>query len=180
MDLSDSWLYLQHVAKSRLANNSRTPHHENRQGEGIELIGAAGELAARRFFGIEEKLHEHFDGGIDLVIANMRIDVKSTLLTPRFHYRFLQWPRWKEVHGDFILMMAVDVLRQKATVVGYATREEIKTAPINLTRSTPCHEIPVSDLHPAWELEVRATAYEEELIRQSTAVNWKEQAPNVT
>jgi hypothetical protein len=166
MDLSGSWDYLHKVARNRLANNSRTPHHEHRLGEGIEVVGAAGELVARRFFGLPENLHEHFDGGVDLEYCGMRIDVKSTILTPRFRYRFLQWPRYKDVRGDFILMVGIDVIRQRGTVVGYATREEMQAAPLNMTRATPCHEIAVPQLHPIWELEVRATAYEEDAARR--------------
>ena len=154
MDLRSAWPYIELVAHSRLEHNI-TPRHDYRFGEKIELIGVAGELAARRFLGLSEELHTHFDGGKDMISGFRKIDVKATTLTPRLKYRFLQWPQGKPVRADYVLMTAIDVLTQSATVVGYATREEILSAPVNTSRPTPCHEIPVVKLHPAWELVVR-------------------------
>ena len=151
MDLSGSWIYMQEIAKSRLAHN-QTDRQVTEYGEGIELLGVAGEIIARRFLGLEEKLHDTFDNGIDFMYAGMRVDVKATVLTPKINFRYLQWPVWKKIRCDLILLTAIDPIGKNGTVIGYATKEELEAAPINEKRTSPCHEIPVMSLHPAWEL----------------------------
>ena len=151
MDLSGSWKYAQIISRSRLANN-KTVHHVSEFGDGIELLGAVGEIVARRYLGLPEKLHCGFDHGIDIFVYGMKIDVKTTVLTPKVEHRYLQWPTWKPVKADIILLTAVDPVTKIGTVLGYATRLEVQTAPINNNRFVACHEIPIRDLHPAWEL----------------------------
>lgn len=153
MDLSASWDYIADIARRRLEHN-QTGRHVSDYGPEIEVLGAAGELAARRFLGLDERLHENFDGGADLRWYGRRVDVKATHLTPRVHYRFLQWPEWKPVIADIVLMAVVDMRTRTATILGYANRTEVLEAPINPERAYPCHEIPITALHPAWELVV--------------------------
>lgn len=148
MDLSQAWLYIEQVATHRLANN-KTKRHVAEFGEYIEVIGAAGELAARRFLQISEDLHEHFDGGADMLYKGIRIDVKATIWTPRLMHRFLQWPIWKPVKADVILFTAVNIEQKSAIVVGYALRHEVNRAPVNTERAIPCYEIPVPELRKA-------------------------------
>lgn len=160
MKLDSQWPYLELVASRRIKSN-RTARHvesptyvgENNSVE-FEVLGAAGELAARRILGLPEILHEGFDGGADLIYRGIRIDVKATKLTKNLAHRFLQWPARKAIHTDVVLMTAVNLKSRKAVVVGYATRKEVLDAPVNQQRETPCHEIPISKLHPIWELEV--------------------------
>lgn len=151
MDLGGSWKYIEDVARSRLANN-KTKHHVSDYGDGIETLGVAGELLARRFLGLDEKLHGGFDGGYDFVFAGMKVDVKATVLTPNIGFRFLQWPEWKEVKCQVVLMTAIDPVSRHGTMIGYATKDEVKKAPINSMRPIPCHEIAVKDLRPVYEL----------------------------
>jgi hypothetical protein len=151
MDFSREWKYLQQVSKKRLHNN-KTGRHVSRYGEEIELIGAAGELAARRFLGIPQSLHEVFDGGVDLIWKGKTVDVKATQLTPKIMHRYWQWPEWKDIRADIILMTAVNLKEKQAAVLGYVYAQELKDAPINLERHFPCHEIPVPLLHPAYLL----------------------------
>ena len=151
MDLSGSWEYIEGIARSRLAHN-KTSHHVSDYGDEIEVLGAAGEICARRFLGLPETLHDEFDDGVDFSFAGHSVDVKSTVLTPKIAYRFLQWPRWKEMKADIILLAAVDVKARYGTVIGWAYGREILAAPVNNSRPTPCHEIRVKDLHPAWEM----------------------------
>ncbi len=153
MNLSGSWDYIQDVARSRLAHN-KTRRHVTEFGPGIELLGVAGEIVARRFLGIEEKLHDGFDHGVDIDWFGMKIDVKATVLTPKVNFRYLQWPIWKKVKSDIILFTTIDPLSKTGTVLGYATKDEILKAPVNSERFTACHEVPVSELHPAWELHM--------------------------
>ena len=117
MDLNGSWQYFESIARNRLAHN-KTKRHVSMYGEGIETIGAAGELAARRFLGLEEKLHQGFDGGHDFVFAGMSVDVKATVLTPNIEYRFLQWPEKKPIRCQIILMTAVDPISRHARYPG--------------------------------------------------------------
>jgi len=161
MDLSGSWDYILEVSRSRLAHN-KTAHHVSDYGEGIEVIGVAGEIVARRYLGMSEIVHDGFDDGVDLRFAGMRIDVKATLLTSLVGHRFLQWPDWKKVKADIILLTAIDPVTKVGVPIGYATKQEIIKAPINRDRPTPCHEIPVRDLHPVWEL---MAAYERERMK---------------
>ena len=153
MDLTERWAYIERVAKERLENNI-TPYHVSRYGPEIEVIGAAGELAARYFLGLDPVLHTEFDGGRDLKWRGKTVDVKATKLTPYLAHRYLQFPKNKKVKSDIILLVAVDVFKKQAAVVGYATKDEMMTSPINFTRHQPCHEISVRKLHPTWELLV--------------------------
>jgi hypothetical protein len=153
MDLSRKWKYLQSVAKTRLANN-KTIYHIDRYGTDIEVLGAAGELAARRFLGLPEKLHLKRDNGIDLYWRGYKVDVKATHMTKYLHHRYLQWPHYKPIKADIILMTAVDLRRKRATVIGFATAHEVISAPINAARNIPCHEIIMTRLHPAWRMQV--------------------------
>lgn len=150
MNLKGDWDYLKGVAAKRLENN-RTSRHVSDYGTEIELIGAAGELAARRFLGLSVKLHDQFDGGIDLLWRGKRVDVKATKLTPKLNFRFLQWPETKKFKADIILLTAVSLRTQQGVVVGWEWVDAVREAPINFDRDYPCHEIPVIDLRPAWE-----------------------------
>lgn len=153
MDLAPHWKYIQKAAKTRLANN-KTIYHVSKYGADIEVLGAAGEIAARRFLGLPEKLHLKRDNGIDLYWRGWKVDVKATHMTKYLHYRYLQWPHYKPVKADIILMTAVNLQTKKATVIGFATQHEVLAATINTTRDIPCHEISMNSLHPAWRLQV--------------------------
>jgi hypothetical protein len=151
MDLSRDWAYIEQVALERLENNV-TEHHVSDYGTIIETIGAAGELAARRFFGLSEQLHVNFDHGADMTYMGKRVDVKATQLNEKIHVKHLQWPHEKQIKADVVLMTAIDTARKTGTVLGYAYRDEVEDAPINPDRPYLCHEIPITRLHPAWEL----------------------------
>jgi hypothetical protein len=156
MDLSKDWEYIEGISEKRLGHN-KTDRHVSRYGTAIEILGAAGELAARRFLGLPEGLHDQFDGGVDFVWRGYLVDVKTTKLTPKLNHRFLQWREDKELKADIVLFAAVDLQPKKATVVGWAWADEVREAPINLERDFPCHEIPATELHNAWELYILAS-----------------------
>jgi hypothetical protein len=151
MDLRGSWQYIIETAKSRLAHN-KTAFHVDEYGTGIEVIGVAGEIVARRYLGLDEGVHLGFDGGADIIYYGQRIDVKATMLTPKVEFKFLQWSEWKPIKSDIILLTVIDPIEMIGYPVGYATRDEMLRAPINETRHIPCHEIAIHDLHPMWEL----------------------------
>lgn len=159
MDLNGCWAYIESVAQSRLSSN-KTSRHVSKFGNQLELLGVAGEIAVRRYLGLPEEVHLGFDHGIDLVYCGKRIDVKATVLTPKLSYRYLQWPVWKQVKSEFVVLTAIHTTSHMAVVVGYATRKEILEAPVNQTRYDPCHEIPVKSLHPVWELVASSMAVE--------------------
>ncbi|MCB2146579.1 MAG: hypothetical protein KQI81_08900 [Deltaproteobacteria bacterium] len=154
MNIRGSWPYIQVVAKSRLAHN-KTPRHISKYGDSLEIIGAAGEIVARRFLGLNEKLHTGFDNGIDFYYAGKKIDVKATMLTPKVDFRNLQWPIYKIIKADIIILTAIDTIRKIGVVLGYATKDDILSAYVNLERETPCYEVPVESLKPAWRLIAR-------------------------
>jgi hypothetical protein len=149
MNLAASWEYIQSVANIRRRGN-RTPRHIDV--EYLETIGAAGEVAARRFLGLPEKLHTGFDKGTDFRWRGWRVDVKTTVLTKKVGYRYLQWPKTKPVKADIIFMVAVDRETSEAVPIGFALKQELLDAPINSERQYPCYEIPFGSLHPAWEM----------------------------
>ena len=147
MNLRSDWPYIQHVAAERLRNNI-TPRHRAKYGTEIEVIGAAGELAARRFLGLSEKLGTTFDGGIDLSLHGLTIDVKST----KPYSLWLQLAYYKRVAADVLLMMSVNVKRQTVIPRGFAWREEILAAPLDISQDDACHRIHIDELHPIHEL----------------------------
>jgi hypothetical protein len=149
VDLRQDWSYIVKVSDQRRRNN-RTPWHINEHY--LEVIGTAGELASRRFLGLPEELHTHFDGGTDLIWKGYRVDVKTTILTPNIEFRFLQWPIRKTIKSDIVLMMAVDEHEKTATPIGWVFAFEVMAAVVNQKRDHPCHEISVRDLRPSWEL----------------------------
>jgi hypothetical protein len=151
MDLRGSWPSIQNTAKNRLAHN-KTVWHVSDYGDGIEVLGVAGEVCARRFFGLPEKVHECFDNGCDMVFGGRKIDVKATVLTPKLMFRFLQWPCTKRVKADIILLTAIDPISMQGVVVGYATKAEIELAQVNYNRAYPCKEIALAHLHPPYLL----------------------------
>lgn len=153
MDLTGSWRYVQEIARERLEHN-KTKRHVSDYGTAIELLGAAGELAARRFLGLDEHLHTQLDNGVDIRWRGYTIDVKSTHLTPKIEHRYLQWPQSKPIIAELIVMTAVNLRTKQAVVLGYTEKPIITKAPINYERDYPCHEVPVRDLNPAWELLV--------------------------
>lgn len=153
LDLKGDWDYIQQIATQRLANN-KTARHEYRSGPIIETIGAAGELAALRFFGLTEKLHTGFDGGIDIVTRYGTIDIKATQLFWDMHNRHLQLPWFKEPKADYIVLVGVSVENRIANMLGWCTPEELLSQPVNLDRRVPCYETPISKLHRMKELNV--------------------------
>jgi hypothetical protein len=120
MNLQADWGYILEVAERRLRNNRTHRHIVSEKGR-LEIIGAAGEVAARRFLGLPEKLHNHFDGGVDLNWRGYRVDVKSTAISDHLGKQYLQYPEYKWINADIILMMGIDLDRQEATVIGFAT-----------------------------------------------------------
>jgi hypothetical protein len=147
MNLSSDWPYIQQIAAERLRNN-KTPRHRAKYGTEIEVMGAAGELAARRFLGLPENLGTTFDGGIDLYLHGITVDVKSTKPSSKW----LQVAYYKRVAADMILMMFVDTNRFEARPVGFAWRGEVLNAPLDLLMDDPCHRISIDDLHTPKEL----------------------------
>ena len=151
MNLEHHWGYVLDVAAKRLQNN-KTPRHIAKYGDELEIMGAAGELAARIFLGAPLEMGVHFDGGIDITYGRHNVDVKATKITPGIAYRFLQWPIWKPVVSDIILMTVVNIGTKHATVIGYATRKDLESAVANMAREVPCVEIPFVGLRAPWEL----------------------------
>lgn len=151
MNLRSVWPYLEQVARERLQNN-QTELQVKEYGPEIELIGVAGEAAARQFLKMPINLHLEFDNGIDFNWMGRTVDVKATRRTRLLEHRFLQWPIIKPVKAEIIVMTAIDLDQREAEVIGYAFKNEILRAPINHTRPYPCREIPITALHSPWNL----------------------------
>lgn len=139
------------VDKRRLSHN-KTDRQVREYEEYIELIGAAGEFMVRRFLGLSEELSTHFDGGAHLNFLGKTVYVKATRLTSMVLQRHLQWPLWKPITSDIIVLTAIDTDRKYGELMGYALRSEVLKAKINYQRKFPCYEIPVSELHPCNQL----------------------------
>ena len=150
MNLITDWPYIEEVARKRLETN-QTKRQITAFGETLEIMGAAGELAARRVLGVNGVLHEGFDGGCDIEWCGKRIDVKATSFQG-IRQKHLQWPLWKKIKSDYIIMTGVDIKAKMVEVLGYVTAEELASAPENKSRSQPCRELPITELHPMWHL----------------------------
>ncbi len=152
IDLSGDWEYIEHIADRRW-NECRTPRHVFKYGPGIEILGAAGELAARRYFGMEEELEVGLDHGVDFSLYGHKIDVKATHWTPKIGFRYLQWPIAKPIKCEIILLMGVNLEGRKATPLGYAFASDIQRTEVNDSRYIKCYEIQSRKLRPVWELD---------------------------
>lgn len=159
MDLRPQWEYILSIARTRLENN-KTSRHVTHYGDEIEVLGAAGEMAARLFLGLQPVLHTGFDHGADMSYRNIRIDTKATRLAGNVQERFLQWPTFKSIRSDVILMTAVSIRKRNAKLLGFALSNEIARSPINNQRFIACHEIPIRFLHPTSLLK-NATSYKD-------------------
>ncbi len=151
MDLREDWSLILRVAKLRLAHN-QTERHVSDYGDSIEIRGVAGELAARRYFGLPEELHTYFDGGVDFRLGEVSVDVKATKLVDYIDKLNLQWTSGKPFKAPVIVLTAVDLEKQCAKMIGWETKYEMEKAPINPKRRDPCHEIKVTKLRPIQEL----------------------------
>jgi hypothetical protein len=151
MDLRADWGYILDLAARR--RRSQNQWYIPNDGS-YDIIGAAGELAARRFFGLPEDLHAGYDGGVDFIYRGVKVDVKSTLMRHLRKEGLLQWPRRKEIKADIVLLMCIDLEAQRATPVGYATRDIILNARQNDTSKVPCFEVPIEALENPCFLEV--------------------------
>jgi len=150
MNLTNRWEYILKVAEKRLENNI-TEMHLYGYGDELEILGVAGEIAARRFFQLPEEVHEGFDHGVDMTYNGYDIDVKSSHIK-KHKKKILQWPIWKWVKADIIVYVGINPKTKYARVMGYVPGSEILKAPINHTRPIPCHEIPVEELYDPKEL----------------------------
>ena len=148
---SGSGSYIESVDKRRFSHN-KTDRHVREYGEYIEIIGAAGELVVRRFLGLSEELPVQFDGGVHLIFLGKTVYVKATKLTSMVLHRHLQWPLWKPITSDIIVLTAIDTELKYGELMGYALRSEVLKAKINYQRKFPCYEIPISELHPCNQL----------------------------
>lgn len=152
MNLAKDWPYIERVAAARLKNNSQRKRHVSQFGEIIEVAGAAGELAARRYFGLPEELHTSTDGGVDFIWKNMTFDVKTIQLFEKTPFLYLQWPAGKPFKSEIILVVAVDRKEKQATIVGWSTKDVVRNCKVNPNRPIPCHELPLKELKPVWRL----------------------------
>jgi len=152
MDLSGYWEYILEIAAERLENN-KTRRHVEKYGTALEVRGAAAEVAARLYFGLDPHgLHTHFDGGTDLKYAGYQVDVKSTKLVRTMEFRALQWAIDRDVTPDVVVFVGIHQRQRVAAMLGYAWRWEVKRAAVNFQRNQPCYEVPITRLHPLWEL----------------------------
>jgi len=144
--------YSDGTAHARLDHNI-TEWHVSDYGDKLEIMGAAAELAARILLGLDQKLHVHFDGGVDFLYHGWRVDVKSTELHPDMRRHNLQWPEIKEMRCDIVMVMVVDLAHNDVYAVGWAWAAEILGKPVNHYRPRPCREVPYKELHAIKDLK---------------------------
>jgi hypothetical protein len=151
MNLRDDWDYILKKAQERYSK-VRTQWHVNRYGNRLEIMGAAGEVAARRLLRLERDLHVGFDGGIDFMWRGKKVDVKATRKYPHVECTALQWPLTRQINADLIILVLVDAENKEADIVGYITKAELENARTNLSASIPCLEVPTTKFHCIYEL----------------------------
>lgn len=146
MNLSNDWDFILDKAKRRYENN-KTIRQAKTYSYELEVLGVAGEVCTRKMLGVPIEIHECFDGGVDISFAGVDLDVKTTVLTPKIFYRFLQFRVGKVIKADAIVMAAVDPISKQGIVLGWAYRRKILKSFINYSRTYPCYEIPISELN---------------------------------
>lgn len=152
MLLSEHWPYILFVASQRLKNNKTERHIESKDGC-FEVQGAAGEILLRLYLGLEPKLHTTFDRGVDMWFRGWSIDNRGTKHREGgMGHLHLQWPQGKLVIAEYIALTAIDIPGQFGTVLGFATKAEMKRAPLNIYRERPCFEIGVAHLYEPQDL----------------------------
>lgn len=154
-DVADKWDYIQYVAQERLKNNKTANHIESDE-DYFEVSGVMGELIVRRYLGLSEVLHTHFDGGVDIPYGKYTLDIRATNLRPywkpsKLH---LQWPKGKKLKADFVVQTFVRIDEKNGFVAGYQSKRYIMRRRINNERERPCREVPVYLLRPAYALRL--------------------------
>ncbi|MEM4204716.1 MAG: hypothetical protein QXS54_11655 [Candidatus Methanomethylicaceae archaeon] len=159
VNLQSNWGYIEGIARERLRRN-KTKRHIYKYGDKLEIMGAAGEVALRKYLGLDVCLHATLDNGLDILFHGYQIDVKTTVWTPRVMFRYLQWPKDKPIKCDIAFMVAVDLEEKRANILGFASAFDIENSPVNEQREIPCYEIPVSELYcPEMLFELPNLAY---------------------
>lgn len=148
IDLKPHWKNIQRVAKIRLASN-KTNHHVYRFKNKLEIMGAAGEVAAHLYLGLSPEIHLEFDDGVDLEWRGWTVDVKTA--RAEIKRLALQIPLRKIkdrlLNSEIYLLTTVDIKKREANIIGYTWRGAILKAKPNYTRPVPCKEIYAWDLY---------------------------------
>jgi len=160
MLITDAWDYILDVARERLVANFHR-HNSHRLGDHIEVLGVAGELAARRFLGLPERVLGVGDPGWDIEIPSTdvlgdpyvwTIDVKSRPWIEGFWRMPLQWPLHKPMRADLALLVFVHLAERRAAVVSFAGKEDLEAAPIDTGGLMPCRLVDPQNMQPATRL----------------------------
>lgn len=152
LPVADAWGYIQRVARRRMKLNRTRRHYANNGS--LELLGAANEVALRRYLGLGDRLHDSFDGGRDLVYRGVAIDAKATRWSRQPEKLHLQYQWFKERAAPVLVLGMVSVKRRRVRLLGYAYASQLLAQPVNSERPTPCRELPVTELEPMWKLRV--------------------------
>lgn len=185
IDLSACWEKIEQAAHERLASNGRTTRQVSDDGR-LELLGAAGERAAREFLELGGDLHIGLDEGRDMTWKGWKLDVKTTKLAGGMAFYHLQWPVGKQIKPDIVFLWAVDLSRQWASPLGWTWGMELAKARINHHRPRPCYEIRVTELfnpYALWGIPRRGKGYGSATPPQSrpsesaTAPAWRRSCP---
>lgn len=133
------------------------------EGDGLreDIVGAAGELAFARCTGyaVEARILAGGDNGIDFHTALGTVDVK-TFMKP---YNLLVLPKDIEHIADFIFLGQYFTDTKAATLIGYATRDEIVGASQKDFGYGASYFIPAARLHPVKEFITRLREAETKL-----------------
>lgn len=150
--------YFERIGNERWENNRHTSHNVEEVGPIGEKRGAYAEGDIQLRFDMPLVLGTHYDGGVDVVWHDLRINVKSTRLYSwrSMQGRNLQWPEDNPYLCDVAILVGVNLNNGLCIPQGWATIQEIMKAPLNKDRPTPCQEILIPNLHQFEALKYHA------------------------
>lgn len=140
------WARIEKVAQRMSRRGDRLGHRWNPQ---CNLIGLAGEVVYRMHVGMPVEIDATVDGGEDVPGLN----VKAVYAHFRKRILMLHQDKPRSPRLGYVLA-AVNLDRREGELVGWATTQEMRSAPLQRFRGGqgPTHCIDDVDLRPIWSL----------------------------
>jgi hypothetical protein len=151
IDLEPFWERLQAVAAQRDAQkrNFKSAKYLNKDSN---FIGLCGEMALGIFRGREPDLSLRIDGDGGTDFGTVDVKTVPDILEPSLK-RFAKETKWAEWYA----LVALDLKKKRAWLVGYTSGENLRNAPIREFGHGPTHTLHWTKLKPFLPSHRRAT-----------------------
>jgi len=117
-----------------------------------QIVGVAGEIGTRIYYGKILLANVGRDYGCDLDIQGLKVNVISTFETPKWTNYRVQIPADEKITSDVYLYTMINLFSWQVRLIGYCSGREMETSPIIYNRPIPCRGVHVNKLHPVQEL----------------------------